>query len=64
MVQVKEPLVRRDKKCASAGCSNDLPELCLEQQDPFCSTACANRHYGVTPTGAAALPRGPSDEGD
>ena len=42
-------MTKRKKKlvCKNKNCSNELPEISVKHNDPFCSTKCARDHHGV-----------------
>ena len=46
MVRLGRSLPRR-YKCAGEGCENELNEVTIKNEDPFCSTACAHAYHGV-----------------
>ena len=33
--------------CAASECENELNEVTIKNQDPFCSTHCAHQYHGV-----------------
>src|SRR5262245_34600255 len=47
MVTMVKPVQRKDKRCYIKECRKQLPRLAATYADPFCSTECAKRYYGV-----------------
>ena len=39
-----DPPIRKDGKC---GCGKTLGPISIKNEDPFCSTECCKKHYGV-----------------
>ncbi len=45
--KVIEPRQRKDGKCVNPKCRKTIPLVGLRNGDPFCSSDCCKKHYGL-----------------